>query len=48
VAWPIGTVSTQPQLRVRMPGGETLAWSRADLEQVREAGLKKLWNEEGV
>ena len=48
VAWPIGTVSTQPQLRVRMPGGETLAWSRADLEQSREAGLKKLWNEEGV
>ena len=48
VAWPIGTVSTQPQLRVRMPGGETLAWSRADLEQAREAGLKKLWNEEGV
>jgi len=48
VAWPIGTVSTQPQLRVRAPGGETLAWSRADLEQARESGLRKLWNEEGV
>jgi phosphoribosylformylglycinamidine synthase len=48
VAWPIGTVSAQPQLRVRMPGGETLAWTRAELEQARDAGLKKLWNEEGV
>ena len=48
VAWPIGTVSAQPQLRVRMPGGETLAWSRAELELAREAGLRKLWNEEGV
>ena len=48
VAWPIGTVSAQPQLRVRLPGGETLAWSRTELEQARESGLKKLWNEEGV
>jgi phosphoribosylformylglycinamidine synthase len=48
VAWPIGTVSAQPQLRVRMPGGETLTWSRVELEQAREAGLRKLWNEEGV
>jgi hypothetical protein len=48
VAWPIGTVSAQPQLRVRMPGGETLAWTRAELEQARESGLRKLWNEEGV
>src|SRR5262249_29776152 len=48
VAWPIGAVSAQPQLRVRLPGGETLAWDRAELEQAREAGLRKLWNEEGV
>jgi len=48
VAWPIGTVSAQPQLRVRVPGGGTLAWSRAELEESRESGLKKLWNEEGV
>jgi phosphoribosylformylglycinamidine synthase len=48
VAWPIGTVSTQPQLRVRMPGGETLSWSRVELEQARESGLRRLWNEEGV
>ena len=48
VAWPIGTVTGQPQLRVRLPGGETLAWTREDLEQARESGLRKLWNEEGV
>ena len=48
VAWPIGTVTTQPQLRVRLPGGETSTWSRAELEQARESGLRKLWNEEGV
>jgi phosphoribosylformylglycinamidine synthase II len=48
VAWPIGAVSAHPQLRVRMPGGETLTWSRAELDQAREAGLRKLWNEEGV
>ncbi|HXJ69495.1 MAG TPA: phosphoribosylformylglycinamidine synthase subunit PurL [Verrucomicrobiae bacterium] len=48
VAWPIGTVSTQPQLRVRLPGGDTSTWSRAELEQARESGLRKLWNEEGV
>ena len=48
VAWPIGTVTTQPQLRVRLPGGETSTWSRDELEQARESGLRKLWNEEGV
>jgi phosphoribosylformylglycinamidine synthase len=48
VAWPVGTVSAQPQLRVRMPGGETLAWTRAELAQARDAGLEKLWNEEGL
>jgi phosphoribosylformylglycinamidine synthase len=48
VAWPIGTVSAQPQLRVRLPGGDTSTWSRAELEQARESGLRKLWNEEGV
>jgi len=47
VAWPIGTVSQQPLLRVRMPGGETLMWTRAELAQARDTGLRKLWNEEG-
>ena len=48
VAWPIGTVSERPQLRVRMAGGETLSWTRAELEHARGTALRKLWNEEGV
>ena len=48
VAWPIGTVSERPQLRVRMAGGETLSWTRDELEHASGTALRKLWNEEGV
>jgi len=48
VAWPIGTVSALPSLRVRVPGGTTLAWEVAALAQASGEALQKLWNEEGV
>ncbi len=48
VAWPIGTVSTQPSLRVRVPGGQTVAWERTALAEARGTALRKIWNEEGV
>ena len=48
VAWPIGTVSTQPMLRVRVPGGEAVSWERHALEAARDTALRMLWNEEGV
>lgn len=48
VAWPIGTVSGQPSLRVRVPGGTTLAWDVVTLAQASSEALQKLWNEEGV
>jgi phosphoribosylformylglycinamidine synthase len=48
VAWPIGTVSALPSLRVRVPGGSTLAWEVSALAQASREALQKLWNEEGV
>ena len=48
VAWPVGTVSQQPTLRVRTAGGATVAWGVADLAAASVLGLKRLWNEEGV
>ncbi len=48
VAWPVGTVSTQPILRVRTSGGDTVEWTCEALAQARSQTLRKLWNEEGV
>ncbi len=48
VAWPVGTLSAHPTLRVRAPGGETLAWSVPELAQASRQGLRRIWNEEGV
>lgn len=48
VAWPIGTVSAQTSLRVRVPGGETVMWDRTALEEARGTALRRIWNEEGV
>jgi len=48
VAWPIGTVSNQPSLRVRVPGGTTLTWDVAALAEASREALEKVWNEEGV
>ena len=41
-------LDAEPSLRVRVPGGETLAWERSALEDARGSALRKLWNEEGV
>ena len=48
VAWPVGTIGREPSLRVRVPGGEPLTWTVAELAQCSGLGLKKVWNEEGV
>ena len=48
MAWPVGTVSQQPTLRVRMAGGDTVEWPLAELAHARTPALRKLWNEEGV
>lgn len=48
VAWPLGTVSAQPTLRVRTAGGHTVEWSCEVLAHARSQALRKLWNEEGV
>jgi phosphoribosylformylglycinamidine synthase len=48
VAWPLGTVSAQPTLRVRTAGGHTVEWSCEALAHARSQALRKLWNEEGV
>ena len=45
LAWPIGTVTATPQLRVRLPGGETLQWPLDELRSVAAAPLARLWNE---
>jgi phosphoribosylformylglycinamidine synthase len=46
LAWPIGTVSANPELRVLLGGGVALRWSAAELRQAAAAALPALWNEE--
>lgn len=46
-AWPIGTVSSQAALRVRLPSGDSLTWSQDDLAAAAASGLRRRWNEEG-
>jgi phosphoribosylformylglycinamidine synthase len=48
VAWPVGTVTSQPRLRVRTSGGATTTWELAELARASELALERLWNEEGV
>ncbi len=48
VAWPVGTVSHQPSLRIGFAGGETVTWQRTELAHARSLALRKLWNEEGM
>ncbi|HEV2106447.1 MAG TPA: hypothetical protein VGU27_12040, partial [Candidatus Eisenbacteria bacterium] len=48
VAWPLGTVAAQPALRVRVSGGGTLEWPRAELAAAAERALARRWNEEGA
>jgi len=46
LAWPIGTVTPTPRLRVLDPGGEALTWTTAELTGAAAAPLPALWNEE--
>jgi phosphoribosylformylglycinamidine synthase len=46
LAWPIGTVSAQPLLRGRLPGGATVEWRVAELRDAAQVALERLWNEE--
>jgi phosphoribosylformylglycinamidine synthase len=46
LAWPIGTVTSSPRLRVLDPGGERLSWTGAELEAAASRPLAALWNEE--
>jgi phosphoribosylformylglycinamidine synthase len=48
VAWPIGTVTAQPALRVLLPASEQVTWDAAALREAAGSGLRKRWNEEGV
>jgi phosphoribosylformylglycinamidine synthase len=46
LAWPLGTVTTTPRLRVLDPGGQALTWTAAELLGAAAAPLAALWNEE--
>jgi phosphoribosylformylglycinamidine synthase len=46
LAWPIGTVTSSPRLRVLDPGGERPSWTGAELEAAASRPLAALWNEE--
>ena len=45
LAWPLGSVSKNPGLRVR-GDGEALAWETGELRAAAERPLERLWNEE--
>jgi phosphoribosylformylglycinamidine synthase len=46
VAWPIGSVGTRSELRVLLPGGDTVAWTTRTLREAAAQPLSRLWNEE--
>lgn len=48
LAWPIGTVSAQPALRLLLPGDERVSWSIDELREAAGHGLQRRWNEEGA
>jgi phosphoribosylformylglycinamidine synthase II len=48
VAWPIGSVTSQPLLRALLPGSATVAWTVEELRDAWGSGLARRWNEEGV
>ena len=45
-AWPLGLVGAHGELRMLLPDGERLQWTRAALDAARQAPLSRLWNEE--
>jgi len=46
LAWPIGTVTAQPLVRARLPGGAKVEWSLEELRAAAASALERLWNEE--
>ena len=46
LAWPIGTVTSAPRLRVLDPGNAPLTWTALELTSAASAPLRALWNEE--
>lgn len=46
LAWPLGTVVAAANLRARLPGGTTVAWSAEELRAAAAAPLVRLWNEQ--
>ncbi|MEO5988484.1 MAG: phosphoribosylformylglycinamidine synthase subunit PurL [Candidatus Eisenbacteria bacterium] len=46
--WPIGTVTQHPGLRVLMPVGLAVQWTRESLAVAADSALRRRWNEEGV
>ncbi|HEY6866156.1 MAG TPA: phosphoribosylformylglycinamidine synthase subunit PurL [Candidatus Eisenbacteria bacterium] len=46
LAWPIGTVTATPRVRARLPGGDLIEWSVAELGTAAAWALERLWNEE--
>lgn len=48
VAWPIGTVTAQPLLRVQVAGATQLRWTVDDLRAASARALARRWNEEGA
>jgi phosphoribosylformylglycinamidine synthase len=47
VAWPIGTVTAQPVVRVLLAAGATVSWTVDELREAGETALRRRWNEEG-
>jgi phosphoribosylformylglycinamidine synthase len=48
VAWPIGTVTAQPLLRVLLPGSATASWTVDELRAAAGTAISRHWNEEGT
>ena len=48
VAWPIGTVTAQPLLRVLLPGPSTVSWTVDELRAAAGTAIARHWNEEGA
>jgi phosphoribosylformylglycinamidine synthase len=46
LAWPIGTVSAKPELRILTPDTGPVRWSLDELRDAASAPLERLWNEE--
>ena len=47
-SWPIGTVTSHPGLRILLPAGEAVVWTRESLRDAADSALRRCWNEEGV